>query len=280
MTIHRVLTVASALLLGVAGPASAGTVTLYSSLDNTLVQVLPGSTQLSNGQGDIFVGRTNQDGQGPASISTRRGLIAFDVAGAIAAGSIITDVTLTMWDVRGLNGTVQIDLHRVLASWGEGSSFFNGGVGGPAANGDATWFSRSYDASNPAASPAWSTPGGDFDPTVSGSALVSEHASDVEKAFSWLGASGSQMVADVQKWLNDPSSNFGWLLLGDESKGQTAKRFRSGEADLAFRPTLTITFEPPSAVVPEPGSFAMAATGAAAVAGFAARRKRGAGAVA
>ncbi|MDR3619165.1 MAG: DNRLRE domain-containing protein [Paludisphaera borealis] len=274
MTILRTLTVASALFLGIAGAASAGSVTLYSSLDNTLVQVQPGSTQLSNGQGDIFVGRTNQDGQGPATISTRRGVIAFDVAGAIAAGSIITDVTLTMWDVRGLNGSVQIDLHRVLASWGEGSSFFNGGVGGPAADGDATWLSRFYNAADPASSPAWSTPGGDFDSTVSGSAIVTEHASDVEKAFSWLGSSNSQMIADVQKWLDDPTSNFGWLLQGDESKGQTAKRFRSGEADLAFRPTLTITYESAAVAVPEPGSLVMAVTGGAVLSAFAARRRR------
>ena len=37
------------------------------------------------------------------------------------------------------------------------------------------------------------------------------------------------MLADVQKWLDDPSSNFGWLLLGDETKSRTTKRFDSSE---------------------------------------------------
>ena len=33
------------------------------------------------------------------------------------------------------------------------------------------------------------------------------------------------MVADVQSWLDNPATNFGWLVLGDESDILTAKRF-------------------------------------------------------
>ena len=32
--------------------------------------------------------------------------------------------------------------------------------------------------------------------------------------YTW---SSAQMVADVQGWLDNPASNFGWLMLGDES---------------------------------------------------------------
>ena len=63
---------------------------------------MPAAEQLSNGLGDIYVGRTNQDGQGPATISIRRGLIAFDIADNIPAGATITGVTLTVDDVRGI----------------------------------------------------------------------------------------------------------------------------------------------------------------------------------
>src|SRR5438105_5696276 len=46
------------------------------------------------------------------------------------------------------------------------------------------------------------------------------------------------MVADVQLWLDNPASNFGWLVLGDESDIATAKRFDTRES--ASPPVLTI----------------------------------------
>ena len=47
------------------------------------------------------------------------------------------------------------------------------------------------------------------------------------ETFTW---SSPQMIADVQSWLDNPSTNFGWTILGDESKGQTAKRVNSSES--------------------------------------------------
>ena len=79
------------------------------SASNTLIQVSGSDAQqLSNGQGDIFVGRTNQDGQEPATISIRRGLVAFDVADNVPAGATITGVTLTLDDAKGMNGNQTI----------------------------------------------------------------------------------------------------------------------------------------------------------------------------
>ena len=128
-----------ALALATATGVSADTAVLTSSKDNTLIQQTTASGQLSNGQGDIFVGRTNQDGQGTATISIRRGLVAFDVAGNVPAGATITGVALTMRDVMGLNGDPTVELHRVQQDWGEGNSFQNGGMGAAAQEGDATW---------------------------------------------------------------------------------------------------------------------------------------------
>jgi hypothetical protein len=34
------------------------------------------------------------------------------------------------------------------------------------------------------------------------------------------------MSADVQGWFYDPTTNNGWLLMGDESKLRTTKPFR------------------------------------------------------
>src|SRR5262245_8236505 len=85
-------------LIAASRTASAETVTFVPSKDNTIIQWSPGTPApnplLSNGLGDIFVGRTNQDGQEPATISIRRGLIHFDVAESIPTGAHITAATL------------------------------------------------------------------------------------------------------------------------------------------------------------------------------------------
>lgn len=262
-----------AAILFVAGgvaSASAASVTLTPSKDNTLIQVTAANVQqLSNGQGDIFVGRTNQDGQGPATISKRRGLIAFDVAGSgIPAGATITAVSLTVRDVMGLNGDRATNLHRTAADWGEGSSFFSGGVGGPSADGDATWFYRFYNATTPAASTPWTTAGGDYNAASSGSSIISDDLGGGQ-LFTWTSAANPQLLADVQSWLANPAANFGWTMIGHESAGQTAKRLNSGESNVApnVPPQLTIEY----AVVPEPASQAIAILTFAAI--IAAKRK-------
>ncbi len=219
-------------------------VSLQPSKDNTLIQQADPFLQRSNGLGDMTVGRTNQDGSGPATISIRRGLLAFDVASQIPAGSIITDVVLTMRDVQGLNGDPTVDLHRLLTNWGEGTSFQNGGQGALATNGDATWLHTFFNASSPNTSPAWTSPGGDFTSRSSGSAVIFDDLGGGQ-LFSWSSSTNPLMVDDVQFWLDNPASNFGWILIGDESRGQTAKRFTSREG--AVPPVLQVTYS----VVPE-----------------------------
>lgn len=257
---HRFCASLTALLCVAGGvaSASAANISLAPSKDNTLIQVTAANVQqLSNGQGDIFVGRTNQDGQGPATISKRRGLIAFDVAGSgIPAGATITAVSLTVRDVMGLNGDRATNLYRTTADWGEGSSFFSGGVGAPATEGDATWFYRLYNATTPAASTPWTTPGGDYNALSSGSSIISDDLGGGQ-LFTWTSAANPQLLADVQSWLTNPAANFGWTMIGEESLGQTAKRLNSGESNVApnVPPQLTIEY----AVVPEPVGASLAA---------------------
>ncbi|MFO0945162.1 MAG: DNRLRE domain-containing protein [Planctomycetota bacterium] len=249
----RMALLSSALLIG--ARAHADMVDLHPSKDNTLIQQSNPMNQLSNGQGDIFVGRTNQDGQGIATISIRRGLIAFDIASVIPAGSIIQSVSLTLRDVMGLNGDPTVRLHRVSKDWGEGSSFFSGGVGAPAASGDATWLYTYYNSLDPTASSAWATPGGDYSSTVSASAVIYDDLGGGQ-LFTWSSAIDQQMLFDVQDWLDIPGSNFGWILLGDESRGQTAKRLNSGES--ATPPLLSITY---TTAVPEASTLFLSASG-------------------
>jgi hypothetical protein len=75
------------------------------------------------------------------------------------------------------------------------------------------------------------------------------------------------MVADVQSWLDDPASNFGWLLLGDETTSLTARRFDTREApNSALRPALEITFS--GSAVPEPSTYSMLAVGSLGIVGY------------
>jgi len=65
--------------------------------------------------------------------------------------------------------------------------------------------------------------------------------------YTW---SSAQMVADVQGWLDNPATNFGWLMLGDESVFLTAKRFDTRES--ASPPVLAITYIPSGTPTPTP----------------------------
>jgi len=215
---------------------------LNPSKDNTLYKDDSGS--ISNGAGEhLFVGNNITE-------QTRRIVIAFDIAGNIPEGSKITSVSLVMHMSRTVAEEQTIDLHTLLSDWGEGTSDApeNEGRGAESTPGDATWIHRIFDTQN------WETPGGDFSATVSASIPVARKVGN----YTW--GSTSEMVADVQAWLDDPSSNFGWLLKGNEADFQTAKRFDSKERrSEANRPALIIAWEAQDADVPS-GEVAPTAT--------------------
>ncbi len=258
-------TLLASVLAMIAAQASAATVTLTPDKDNSIIQTTDPNNQLSNALGDLFVGRTNQDGSGPAVISIRRGLVHFNVnSSTLPDGAVITGVSLTMRDQMGNNGDQTLSLETVSQDWGQGTSFFNGGVGAPATNNDATWLYSFYNAANPSASTTWGTPGGSFSGVVSASA-VDLGASSGGGIVTWTSA---QMVTDLQSWINNPSGNFGWAVLGNESTGMTAKRLNSSET--ANPPVLTITYN----VVPEPSSVVLAAGALAGLVALARRRAK------
>ena len=213
--------------------AQAQTVTLEPLKDNTLYEDPAGA--LSNGAGQHFFAGNNGNG------STRRGIVAFDIAGAIPAGSAITGIGLTLSMSRTTAGTETVELNRGLADWGEGSSLAASGEGGgaAAASGDATW-THSFSPDR-----FWATAGGDFSSTMSGAAPV-----DGIGPYTW---SSPGMVSDVQAWLDNPSANFGWVLLGNEGVNRTSKRFDSREhGTAANRPQLEVQFTLPEPPTPTP----------------------------
>ena len=195
-----------ALSSGLEGVAHADQVVLVPVADNTLIEDPNGA--FSAGRAIyFFAGRVGNNG----GTTKRRGAIRFDLS-SIPAGSTTSQT---------------IALRRMNASWGEGASLAFGGGGAPSEPGDATWVHRFYPSTT------WATAGGQFNATASASRAVTGTG-----AYIW--SSTTQLVADVQGWVNTPATNFGWLVQGNETTLQSVKRFDSREAGATTRPQLTV----------------------------------------
>lgn len=245
-----------------------------SNHDNTIFTA--GDFSLGGGVG-TFVG-TDANG----SSGDKRGLVSFDIIDNVPAGSIIQSVTftLTLAQVAGSGMTMmggdatprEIDLHKVTASWGEGTAgagqpITSDGMGFVASDGDATWTSRFYSVTTPT---NWTTPGGDYASTVSGLQTVGNPHNN-STAFTWTGA---QMAADVQSWRNSgDTNNFGWILINtNETDLKTFRAFWTREAastqsTAAFVPTLSVTY------VPEPATGTLLLVGSIGLVAVAWRRQ-------
>lgn len=228
MKLQHLILIAVA-VVACAAVAGAETTLLEPVRDTTLYESNDGA--VSNGAGDdAFAGRTNQG-------ALRREVIAFDVAGAIPAGATVTAVELSMWMSKSISGATDVGLYRLTADWGESGSdatLGGGGQGAPSQPGDATWVHAFWPDQ------MWAAAGGDFAPAVSATAAV-----DAVGGYAW--GSTAELVADVQGWLDDPTTEHGWILIADESGGITAKRFNTREhADVATRPVLTVTYTVPA----------------------------------
>lgn len=214
--------------VGVPAPAIVHrTVTLQPSRDNTLYETPDGTA--SNGKGArVFAGMT-------ANGRHRRALLAFDIRSQVPAGSQITRVVLTLTVSIATSGPQAMSLHRVSTDWGEGPSlaqwfgFFGrgDGAGAEAEAGDATWLHAFFPDKR------WTKAGGDFDSDPD--ATATSGSTDVR----WESAA---LIARVQQWLDQPSSNFGWIVIGNESSFHTAKGFGSRESS-GTAPALMIEFD-------------------------------------
>ncbi|HEX5050894.1 MAG TPA: DNRLRE domain-containing protein [Planctomycetota bacterium] len=199
------------------------TVVVPCAADNTLYESLTGN--LSNGAGaGVFAGVNGSN-------QKRRGLMRFDVAAAVPAGAKIVSATLEINIVMTAAALpIDVMVHRVLQSWGEGTSVATGGGGGggAATTGDATWLHRFWPST------LWTTPGGDFAPAPS----FTMSTAPMSLA---TGPAGPGSVVDAQFWLDNPAQNFGWLLKTSEALAFTARRIDSKES-MGIPPNLTITY--------------------------------------
>ncbi|HUS94137.1 MAG TPA: DNRLRE domain-containing protein [Patescibacteria group bacterium] len=205
---------------------------IHPKKDNTLYEPIINPPIKSNGAGNyIFAGNT--DGFG-----ARRALVSFDIAGNILKNSTIISTTLDLHMSKTIIGDQTVSLHKLFADWGEGTSDALGeeGMGAAATEGDATWQHTFY------SSTTWSNEGGDFASTASVTQTVGFAGS-----YTWGTSSG--MVEDVQGWLQDPGSNYGWIILGRENLIPTAKRFDSRENPIeSNRPRLNVAYIPPTCI--------------------------------
>jgi hypothetical protein len=192
------------------------TVNLNPSQDNSIYS----ESSNSNGTGALFSGYT-------CSGNSRRALIQFDIAGSLPAGATVTAVTLTL-NVMSTGGSATAEnyaIYPLATAWGEGTSFGTGTGAAPVFP-DATWNDSQLGT-------PWGTPGGAYGASSANTVLT-----DVMGLYNW---SSAQMVTDVQNWLNTPSSNHGWILIGDETATCTARMF--GSSEQGVDPVLSITYD-------------------------------------
>jgi len=224
------------------GKARGDVVVLAPVKDNTLYE--DGAGILSNGSGVyFFAGFT-------VSESLRRGLIAFDLTG-IPPNATVTNASLSMYLSMTHGGSASVSLHKTSRDWGEGASDAGepGGAGVQAEVNDATWFHTFYDTV------FWTNHGGDFSATSSAATTVSS----VDTTYTWTGPG---VVADVQGWISNPATNFGWVIQGNETTAGKAQRFNTRE-NTNNPPRLTVTYQAPS---PTPTATATSTASATATA--------------
>ncbi len=199
--------------------AQSFTLAIEPDRDNTIFSE---NTAESNGSGShIFSGKI-QNGT-----AVRRALIRFDLS-AIPAGAQIDSASLNLFVFRSARGTTvphSFALHKLTSNWGEAGSNGNGS-GAAAQSGDATWSQSFYPSTN------WTGSGGDFETLAS--AITNAAYSDfpISKAV-WESA---QMVTDIENWRSAPSTNFGWMIIGDETINGSAKGFFSRETQSPYQP--------------------------------------------
>jgi hypothetical protein len=211
------------------------------------------ATRMVAPSGDTFINSVSPDGNNGASPSIftgtdghaglMRGLVRFDLPSELQGRVTVTSVQLSMTVELLPNGTVGAaveTLQSLTQPWVQGN-----GVGG---NGSFTTgqgcggsiFGATWNQSSCAAGTNWVTPGGAVSATISGQ--VNTAGVPAGGVVVWDSAANPLMNADLQSWIDSPSSNFGWRISSStEGTIAAAQRFFSTEAG-ASAPALTVTY--------------------------------------
>jgi hypothetical protein len=167
-----------------------------------------------------------------------RSLLRFDLT-SLPPGTVIKSAALEIEVVRVPQQITPVPsfftLHRMLRPWIEGNKI--GALGAGATAGEPTWLAAAHPAT------LWSAPGavGAADSMASPSATTATAVDDFGR-YTFPPSPG--LVADVQVWINTPSSNHGWLVRSQgEATNATARRLGSREDP--GKPVLLLTVATP-----------------------------------
>jgi hypothetical protein len=168
----------------------------------------------------LDVGTTGPSGGTKSS----RSLIKFDIAGNIPSNATITSaaLTLTVVDVPATPANSIFDMRAVLLNWSET---------------DATWTNRLI------ATP-WSVLGGAIGVDFSNKISQTNFFGNATGLSTFV--SSSNLVADVQNWLQNPDANFGWVIISELQGTPFTQRTFASREDTANAATLLVQYTVPA----------------------------------
>jgi hypothetical protein len=212
--------------------AAAETITLTPAADTSIMEATP---QLNLGAQEDLAGGTLG---GAANFTRSRILLRFDPASGLPTNATIHSAILNLTVTRvpdGGGANSIFALHRMLRPWGEGTKKGNPPGGGTAGAQEATWQMRFHPDQ------AWAAPGGQpgvdyVEAPGSSERVLGTGAYEFEF--------GAGALLEIQEWLNNPSTNFGWILITQsEDVPKSARRFAARESpETSNRPALTIEY--------------------------------------
>lgn len=217
------------LLIGMPPAGLADTVTVFSSA-SVYIDGIPANQDANNAGVDyIIAGALGV----PQNGDPRRAVIKFDFSANVPPGATVISASVNLTTIPNFPpqpAASNFGLRRLLQDWHEL---------------EVTWNSRT---TTPATN-AWDSPGatGSLDSVSTASSAIFVGAVGIGQTYAF--PSTTQLVSDVQGWVANPGSNYGWLLISDgEGTFKTARHFASRfYPDTNLVPSLTITFTTNSA---------------------------------
>lgn len=217
--------------------------TLYVVKDGTIFNNQAGNS--ANGNYGAGGSELLQVGYNPTGAIYARALVQFDLS-SIPSNAVIESVTLQFSTGTSGMSVQPISVYKLTETWIEGTTSFcafsgpcnTAGIAIASGGIDVTWNERSY--SEGANTNPWTTLGGVFISTAS--------AASTDTGASFLQYSSDGLKNDVQAWVSNSSTNFGWLLKTEFIAMTSAmQRFRSREGaaasgDATTAPKIVVTY--------------------------------------
>ena len=210
------VTATSTLANGVTRTITRQNVPIYNSAAATTVVLQPGSEgkdsfiEGDSGHHDHNKATNNDIRTDSETDKEYRGLLEFNLH-AVPYGAKVLSATLEL-DLNSSSGADSpVNIHRLTQPWTEDG---------------VTWLSRD-------GSSTWTTPGGDYDPTVSSTFLAAAP-----------GTVSADVTDLVRGWVSGQTDNYGMLLRSPTASGNNEKRYTSSDDDTdpTLHPKLTISY--------------------------------------